>query len=311
MKENLKFSQLKEKKDKSWDVFISHASEDKEDFVKPLAETLQKCGVKVWYDDFELKIGDSLSDSINRGLQKSKYGIIIFSPAFFEKQWTDYELKSMLMRQVNGEKVILPIWHNVSKDFIGEKSSYFLDIKALSSDIEWDELICGILQVIRPDIVNSNLMLKMGKELHKIADRLPKEKIPIDDIFIAPIRHKVLPSYLIIATRLISEVFNDILPMDYKDMVTDFARDMDYDREFIIWSVMGISYVTFIRETKCEWDDVGKKTEAFSLMFDYINTEQLKESSDLKKIKEEEYIYLIRLVVSTYNDIIDMVEKLT
>ena len=82
----LEFKAMGEISNKKWDVFISHASEDKEDFVRPLAEKLQKCGVKVWYDEFELKMGDSLSDSINRGLQESKYGIIVLSQAFFEKE---------------------------------------------------------------------------------------------------------------------------------------------------------------------------------------------------------------------------------
>jgi hypothetical protein len=50
-------------------LFISHASEDKEDFVRPLAETLQQLGVKVWYDEFTLKVGDSLRRKIDSGLE--------------------------------------------------------------------------------------------------------------------------------------------------------------------------------------------------------------------------------------------------
>lgn len=68
-----------------WDVFISHASEDKDSIVKPLAECLTKNGVKVWYDEFELKIGDSLSKSIDRGLTASNYGLVVLSESFFEK----------------------------------------------------------------------------------------------------------------------------------------------------------------------------------------------------------------------------------
>ena len=75
-----------------YDVFISHASEDKEDFVKPLVEALQASGYRVWYDDFTLKIGDSLRRSIDNGLKNSRYGIVIFSSAFFAKNWTQYEV---------------------------------------------------------------------------------------------------------------------------------------------------------------------------------------------------------------------------
>lgn len=306
---SIEFEPMKEINNKEWDVFISHASEDKEDFVRPLAEKLQKCGVKVWYDEFELKMGDSLSDSINRGLQESKYGIIVFSQAFFEKEWAKYELKSLLMRQMNRERAILPIWHNINKDFIREKSLYLLDIKALSSEMGWDELVDNILEIVRPDIIDSHLMLKMGVELHKRVKELPIVEIPASKLHNSPIRHKTLPVHLIIASRLISEVFWDVLPMDYVDMVTDFARDLDYDKEFIVWSAMANSYVAFIRETQCGVNDVSKKREAISLLLMYSHKGQLEGVSCLENINESEYYYLIKLFIDNYDHIISMVKK--
>jgi hypothetical protein len=68
-----------------WDVFISHASEDKDDFVRPLADNLQRSGLRVWFDEFTLTVGDSLRRSIDRGLAKSQYGIVVISPSFLEK----------------------------------------------------------------------------------------------------------------------------------------------------------------------------------------------------------------------------------
>lgn len=306
---SIEFEPMKEINNKEWDVFISHASEDKEDFVRPLAEKLQKCGVKVWYDEFELKMGDSLSDSINRGLQESRYGIIVFSQAFFEKEWAKYELKSLFMRQMNRERAILPIWHNINKDFIREKSLYLLDIKALSSEMGWDELVDNILEIVRPDIIDSHLMLKMGVELHKRVKELPIVEISASKLHNSPIRHKTLPVHLIIASRLISEVFWDVLPMDYVDMVTDFARDLDYDKEFIIWSAMANSYVAFIRETQCGVNDVSKKREAISLLLMYSHKGQLEEVSCLENINESEYYYLIKLFIDNYDHIISMVKK--
>ena len=88
-----------------WDLFISHASEDKEDLVRPLAEELVKYGVNVWYDEFSLELGDSLTASIDKGLIDSKFGLLIISPAFFQKRWTEYELKSLLTKEINGGKV--------------------------------------------------------------------------------------------------------------------------------------------------------------------------------------------------------------
>jgi len=96
-----------------WDVFISHASEDKEKFVIPLANKLKQFGVKVWFDKFELKVGDSLSAGIDEGLRKAKYGIVVISKPFLNKGWTDYEYRSLLSREVGNRKVILPIWYNI------------------------------------------------------------------------------------------------------------------------------------------------------------------------------------------------------
>ena len=100
-----------------WDIFISHASEDKEKFVKPLAVLLNKYGAKVWYDEFTLKLGDSLSRCIDKGLLKSKYGVVIISKAFIEKRWPEYELQSLVTLEMVGKgKRIIPIWYGVSRD---------------------------------------------------------------------------------------------------------------------------------------------------------------------------------------------------
>lgn len=71
---------------KEYDVFISHASEEKEDVVRPLANALKEKGMSVWYDEFELKIGDSLRRKIDQGLSKSRFGIVVISKSFIQKR---------------------------------------------------------------------------------------------------------------------------------------------------------------------------------------------------------------------------------
>ena len=71
-----------------FDAFISHAWDDKDTFVRKLAERLQKQRIEVWYDEFSLKAGDSLRRSIDFGLSKSRFGVVILSYNFFNKQWT-------------------------------------------------------------------------------------------------------------------------------------------------------------------------------------------------------------------------------
>ena len=70
-----------------YDAFISHASEDKQAVVKPLARELARLGLQVWYDEFELKLGESLRQAIDRGLATSQFGIVVLSRAFFAKNW--------------------------------------------------------------------------------------------------------------------------------------------------------------------------------------------------------------------------------
>jgi hypothetical protein len=95
---------------REYDLFLSHATEDK-GFVRPIVAALRERDVQVWYDEHEIVLGDSLRESIDRGLTRSRFGVVILSEAFFAKRWTNYELNGMVSREIQGRKVILPIWH--------------------------------------------------------------------------------------------------------------------------------------------------------------------------------------------------------
>ena len=134
---------------KEYDFFISHASEDKEDFVGYLAKKLNDHGLRIWYDDFELKVGDSLRRSIDKGLRNSRYGIVILSTSFFKKNWPQYELDGLVTREMNGVKVILPIWHKVSKNEVMEYSPSLADKVALNTSIQsLDEIVTELKEFI-------------------------------------------------------------------------------------------------------------------------------------------------------------------
>jgi hypothetical protein len=132
------------------DLFISHASEDKEDFVRPLAETLTALGLSVWYDEFQLRVGDSLRRSIDRGLSNSRYGVVVLSSSFFAKNWPQYEIDGMVAREMNGVKVILPIWHKVSKSEVIAYSPSLADKVALNSSLlSIEEIAKHLADVVR------------------------------------------------------------------------------------------------------------------------------------------------------------------
>lgn len=116
-----------------YDVFISHASEDKDAVARPLALQLQGHGIKVWLDEFELTLGDSLRRTIDRGLSQSRFGIVILSQNFFKKDWPQRELDGLAAREENHQKVILPVWHNITKEEIIKCSPMLGDRLAVST----------------------------------------------------------------------------------------------------------------------------------------------------------------------------------
>jgi hypothetical protein len=138
--------------DPPFDLFISHASEDKDSIARPLYEALTALGLRVWFDEAELHVGDSLRRKIDAGLASSRFGVVIFSHAFFAKQWPQAELDGLFARQIaEGRTVILPIWHNISKDEMLEVAPTLVDSVALqSSTMSVEEIARELYRVARP-----------------------------------------------------------------------------------------------------------------------------------------------------------------
>ena len=139
-----------ENNDREYDFFISHASEDKENFVRPLAASLVEAGCKVWYDETVLKPGDSLRRCIDKGLVDSRFGLIVISPSFIKKRWTDYELNGMVAKEMNGHKVIIPIWYNVTIDDVLHFSPTLADKLAIdASRLTLEEVVEQAMSVLQ------------------------------------------------------------------------------------------------------------------------------------------------------------------
>lgn len=121
--------------DDEYDVFVSHAWEDKEDFVDEFVSELRKQGLKVWYDTDKLKWGDSMREKIDKGLSKSRYGVVILSPNYIsgQKYWTKTELNGLFQVETINGKTILPIWHNLTKKQVTEYSPIIADKKAMTT----------------------------------------------------------------------------------------------------------------------------------------------------------------------------------
>lgn len=132
------------------DVFISHASEDKDDFVRPLANALIAQGLNVWYDEMTLRIGDSLRQKIDKGLVNSKVGLVVLSPSFMKKGWANYELDGIVTRTVSVEQVLLPIWHNITKQQVVDFSPSIAEKVARSTATHTiEEIALEIAELIK------------------------------------------------------------------------------------------------------------------------------------------------------------------
>ena len=112
-----------------WDLFISHASEDKATVVRPLAAELEALGLSVWVDEFTLTIGDSLRRKIEEGLARSQFGVVVLSPAFFTKDWPQRELNALVALGTR----ILPVWHDITITEVKLYSPLLADLVAVTS----------------------------------------------------------------------------------------------------------------------------------------------------------------------------------
>jgi hypothetical protein len=132
-----------------YDLFICHASEDGDTVAKPLAEALIGKGMKVWYDEFTLTLGDSLTEAIDYGLANSRFGVVILSPRFFEKKWTRRELDGLTQKEISYGKTILPVWHNVDREHVLRFSPVLADKLAVSTDQGLNRVVDEVLKAIQ------------------------------------------------------------------------------------------------------------------------------------------------------------------
>jgi hypothetical protein len=129
-----------------WDIFMSHASPDKP-YVRGLVKELREKNIAVWFDEDSLSWGESLRQGIKKGLNNSRYGIVVLSKAYLsERKWTEHEFDALFAREKIGSFIILPIWHGIVRDEIEKYDAALADRMAKVSNTD-----------SYPDIVNSVL----------------------------------------------------------------------------------------------------------------------------------------------------------
>lgn len=228
-----------------WDLFIAHASEDKEGFVRPLAERLERLGVSVWYDEFQLNPGDSLVATIDRGLANSAFGLLIVSKDFLGKPWPEYERRGLTTRELAGSSVIVPVWRNVTKAEVEAFSPPLADKYALTTD-DVHVLALETLRVVRPDLFQN---LARQAALERRLRQQPTESVPIESLDVdTPLRRQTLPRSLMHRLLLVHESLFDVLPIPFEETVLTFQRDQDPEKEMAVWELLTSIYLHLVRE---------------------------------------------------------------
>ena len=133
-----------------YDLFISHASEDKDAVARPLYDALIEKDVSVWFDEAELTLGDGLRRKIDEGLARCRYGVVIISPRFLSKEWPQRELDGLVARETGtGEKAVLPIWHEIDAATLSRYSPTLADKLAANTREGIPAIVEKILKALR------------------------------------------------------------------------------------------------------------------------------------------------------------------
>jgi hypothetical protein len=257
-----------------WDLFILHASEDKRAFVAPLATALTAFGVNVWYDEYELRLGDSLSRSIDAGLARSDYGLVVLSKAFFTKNWPERELSGLVSREIAGRKVILPIWHQVGFQDVVSYSPPLADKFAIKSDsMSVTEVAVKIIETIRP-----NLFTHIQRRAAYIeAMRTAKtSRLALETIIKGPIRHPTFPDDLVGRIRLVRASLLGVHTCSMEVWLDGFQRDAHPSREVAHWEHVAAVYHEYVFMTP-----EVRTLEDHKAVFNYISVLWMRDKNAL------------------------------
>ena len=133
-----------------WDLFVSYASEDRVGFVLPLVDALRKRGVTIWFDQNELALGDRLRESINKGLARSRFAVLVLSQHSLAKNWPRQEWDAVLALEEGGRKRVLPLIYGVSRDEVAEAFPLIADRLSADAAQGMDRVVNDILSVVKP-----------------------------------------------------------------------------------------------------------------------------------------------------------------
>src|SRR6266702_1239590 len=228
---------------KKWDIFISHAFEDK-GFVKRLVEKLRELEIDVWYDEFVLKAGDSISASIDLGVNNSQFGLAVFSEVYFKKFWTREEIAGLRAREPLFGRIIIPVWLNIDKRGVTEFSPVLADrLAIITNGRNSRHVATEVAKVVKPDALNRWHIRSTFKKSMKDAIRSELDPRGLKK---SPHRHKTLNLHQLSRIRLLHAATEDVYRVSYDSWIDDFRRDLYPDQEIIWWERLVAAYLAML-----------------------------------------------------------------
>jgi hypothetical protein len=230
------------------DAFLSHSSRDKNLFVRPLAELLTEQGVVIWYDEFSMSPGHSLSASIDSGLSRAKHGIVVISPGFIETArasgWTSYELRGLVANSVGGvTRRIIPIWLDITRDEVRDFSPSLSDLLAIDATSKSiDEVALEILRIIAPERASG---LGRFQLLDRLSRRGSKERVDLGSLTPSPALDRRVSGSVPLRALLVTTSLADSgsgAGSDFGTFLENLARDVHHERELRYWEAIAASY---------------------------------------------------------------------
>ena len=209
--------------------------------MRPLAEALSRLGLRIRFDELSLSAGDSLSREIDRGLGASRFGVVVLSHSFFSKQWSEYELRGLITREIDGKALILPVWHGVSREQVASFSAPLADKYATVATGQSPLLVAvQLLKAIDPERHKALFRWLLWQRLRRDS---PTELAKLADLKPSPIRHAVLPAALLYRILLIDAALGDVAGLSLERAIENFQRDLNPAEEVGNWEHLAAAFV--------------------------------------------------------------------
>lgn len=265
-----------------WDIFISHASEDKIRFVDPLANQLQKLAVRVWYDKFVLVPGDRLSEKIAEGLAKSRCGLLILSPSFIDKPWPAYELSGLINRFVEEKTRLIPVWLDISRQDVANFNPALADLFAIQGNVDKiTDCALEILRIVRPQL-HENLTMLTTIDLKFVKS----ERRPVSELKDGPIRHHDLPDSLLIRIQNIWFATRTIFSISLEKTIANFQRDLRPELEVAVWERIISAMQIAMDILRSNSNEIQKQVFSVLMSFSVGNHESVFKDTESGKIDQ-------------------------